>query len=186
MREITTGGIRNTVFAALMTALIIVGAYIAVPVPGSPVPVVLQNLFVILAGLLLGWKWGFVSVFLYLLLGAVGLPVFSAARGGIAHLLGPTGGYLIGFLPAVMISGAISEQRQSVGVLLLAAACGTVAVYLLGIPWLMASASLSLPAALGAGLLPFLAADVAKVIVATAVARAVDATELLLPREDAA
>lgn len=186
MREISSNDIRGSVYAALMTALIIVGAYISVPVPGSPVPIVLQNLFVILAGLLLGWKWGLASVGLYLFLGALGLPVFSAARGGLAHILGPTGGYLIGFLPAVMISGAISERRRSFLVLLLGGVLGAASVYVLGVPWLMASTSLSLPAALAAGLIPFVVADLVKTVVAAGVVRAVDATEILLPREDAA
>jgi biotin transport system substrate-specific component len=79
------------------------GAYIAVPLPVSPVPVVLQNLFVLLAGLLLPLRWAVASVALYLALGAIGLPVFSAARGGLAHFVGPTGGYLVGFLPAAAV-----------------------------------------------------------------------------------
>lgn len=186
MREINRSGIRGSVYAALMTALIIVGAYVAVPVPGSPVPIVLQNLFVILAGLLLGWKWGLVSVGLYLVLGTLGLPVFSAARGGLAHLIGPTGGYLIGFLPAVMVSGAISETGRSFPILILGGVLGAASVYLLGLPWLMASASLSLHAALAAGFFPFVIADLVKVVVAASVVRAVDATEILLPREDVA
>jgi biotin transport system substrate-specific component len=186
MDQITPSAVRNAVFASLMTALIVVGAYIAVPVPASPVPVVLQNLFVLLAGLLLGWKWGLISVALYLVMGAVGLPVFSAARGGMAHLLGPTGGYLIGFIPGVMIVGAIAETRRHIAVFAAAGLLGTATIYAFGVPWLMASGNLRINAALGVGVVPFIVPDLIKVAVAAAVARAVDATEIPLPREDTA
>src|SRR6056297_2752500 len=80
---------------ALLVALISAGAFISVPIPGSPVPIVLQNMFVILAGLVLPAGWAALTVGVYLLLGAVGLPVFAGATGGLAHLAGPTGGFLM-------------------------------------------------------------------------------------------
>ncbi|MFH2130143.1 MAG: biotin transporter BioY, partial [bacterium] len=95
--------LRLTVYAALFAALISAGAFMAIPI--GPVPIVLQNMFVLLAGVLLGWKWGAASVLIYLLAGAVGFPVFSAGRGGVAHLLGPTGGYLLSYIPAVIVAG---------------------------------------------------------------------------------
>ena len=99
--------IRGTVAGAAFTALTAVGAYISIPI--GPVPIVLQNFFVILAGLLLGPVRGLVSVTVYLLIGAVGLPVFAGGTGGIGHFFGPTGGYLVGFLPAVFLTGLISH-----------------------------------------------------------------------------
>ena len=92
---------------AAFTALITVGAYLSFPLPGSPVPVVVQNFFVIVAGMLLGPRHGVAAVAVYLVLGAVGFPVFSGGSGGVAHLVGPTGGYLLGYLPAVFVSGAL-------------------------------------------------------------------------------
>ena len=100
--------LRMTVYASLLAALTAAGAYLAIPI--GPVPIVLQNFFVFLSGLLLGSRWGFASISVYILVGACGLPIFSIGRGGIGHIMGPTGGYLIGFLPAVYIIGLISEK----------------------------------------------------------------------------
>lgn len=97
-----------SIYAALFASLMAAGAAIAIPI--GPVPIVLQNLFVLLAGLLLGGKWGAASVGIYLLAGALGMPVFSGGTGGIGRFAGPTGGYLIGFLPAVYIVGKTVEK----------------------------------------------------------------------------
>ena len=85
-----------TIYAALFAALTAVGAYMALPI--GPVPVVMQNLFVFLAGLILGGRWGLASVGIYLLAGAVGMPVFAGGTGGVGRFFGPTGGYLIGWI----------------------------------------------------------------------------------------
>ena len=90
---------RRMIRASLFTALMILGAFIRVPI--GPVPVTLSSLFVLLAGLLLGAGWGAAAVSMYLLLGALGLPVFTAG-GGIALFAGPTGGYLLGFLQLIL------------------------------------------------------------------------------------
>ena len=100
--------LRMLVFASLLAALMTAGAFISIPV--GPVPIVLQNMFVFLAGLLLGSRWGLASVGVYLLAGACGLPVFAGGMGGIGRIVGPTGGYLIGYLPAVFIIGYLSQK----------------------------------------------------------------------------
>src|SRR3972149_8733623 len=100
--------LRWMVLASLWAALTAVGAYIHVPI--GPVPIVLSTLFVLLSGLLLGSRWGLTSMCLYLLVGAIGMPVFAGGKGGLAHFLGPTGGYLFGFLFASWITGFISER----------------------------------------------------------------------------
>lgn len=87
--------LRMMVYALLLAVLTAAGAYLAIPI--GPVPIVLQNLFILLAGLLLGSRWGLASVRVYLLTGALGLPVFAGGLGGIGRLVGPTGGYLVGF-----------------------------------------------------------------------------------------
>jgi biotin transport system substrate-specific component len=166
----------ESIYAALFTGLITVGAYIAVPIPFSPVPIVLQNFFVLLAGLLLPARWAAASVALYLGLGAIGLPVFSAARGGLAHFAGPTGGYLVGFLPAAVACAAIAGSgavgRRGTARDALAASVGTLIIYALGVPWLAQVMDLTPAAALSAGVFPFLPGDVIKIVAAVAVARA--------------
>ena len=98
----------RTVLIALGAASTAVGAFIAIPLPFSPVPIVLQNFFILLIALVLGPRMGTASVALYLLLGALGLPVFAGGRGGFAHFYGPTGGYLAGFLLSAWITGALA------------------------------------------------------------------------------
>ncbi len=93
--------------ACLFAALISIGAYIAIPIPGTPVPIVLQNMFIILAGFILGPWWGLAAVIFYLMLGAAGLPVFSGGTGGLVKFAGPTGGYLLGYIPAIIVFGLV-------------------------------------------------------------------------------
>jgi biotin transport system substrate-specific component len=178
-----TPALADSIYAALFTGLITVGAYIAVPLPFSPVPIVLQNFFVLLAGLLLPARWAAASVGLYLALGAVGLPVFAAARGGLAHFAGPTGGYLVGFLPAAVVCALISGGARGEADAgapprgrglrdATAAGAGTAIIYALGTPWLARVADLEPAAAVAAGVLPFLPGDLLKIAAAVAVARA--------------
>ncbi|NLJ26720.1 MAG: biotin transporter BioY [Deltaproteobacteria bacterium] len=149
-----------------------VGAYI--PIPIGPVPIVLQNLFVLLAGLLLGGRWGFTSIGIYLLVGAVGMPVFTGGKGGVAHFIGPTGGYLIGFALCAFVTGWISEKasgRTSYDIL--AVITGSLLVYACGVPWLKAVTAMSWNKALVAGMLPFLMGDALKAALAVILARAI-------------
>ena len=168
----------RAVHAAVFSALIIVGTFIRIPL--GPVPIVLANMFVLLAGLFLGPLWGGISVGLYLFLGAAGLPVFSAG-GGAALFLGPTGGFLIGYLAAAVTAGLISSLgRDSVPVLLAAAAAGALVIYLIGVPWLMwrlsavSGNAVSLSKGLAVGALPFLPGDLLKIIAAVAIARSLN------------
>jgi biotin transport system substrate-specific component len=163
--------LRMTVYAALMAALMAAGAYIAIPV--GPVPIVLQNLFIMLAGLLLGPRWGTVSVGVYLLAGAFGLPVFSGGSGGLARFAGPTGGYLLGFLPAVYLIGLISRRKRRRALWdVLAMALGTGLIYAMGVSWLIVWTHMALQKALAAGVLPFLVGDALKIAAAVPIARA--------------
>jgi len=168
----STQQLRAMVYASLMAALTAVGAYIAIPI--GPVPIVLQNLFVMLTGLLLGSRWGLISIGIYLLAGAVGLPVFAGGTGGIGKFLGPTGGYLIGFAAAVYLIGLISERgRGSVVVDVLAMLAGSLVIYALGVGWLKVVTSMSLAKAASVGMLPFLIGDALKIAAAIPIARAV-------------
>lgn len=165
--------IRMSIVTATFTGLIILGAFIAVPLPISPVPIVLQNFFVLLAALLLGWKWAALSVLLYLLLGAVGLPVFSAARGGLGHFFGPTGGYLLGFLLSAIVTGLLRRPRGGLPANIPAGIAGVLVIYLVGVPWLRVVTEMTWPAALSAGLLPFLIGDGIKLAAALGAQRLV-------------
>ena len=160
-----------TVYSTLFAALMAVGAYMVLPI--GPVPVVMQNLFVFLAGLILGGRWGLASVGIYLLAGAVGLPVFAGGTGGVGRFFGPTGGYLIGYLPAVFLIGWIAAKtgQRPVGDIL-AMLCGTVVLYACGLVWLKLLTGLPWPKALAVGMLPFLPGDALKIAVAVPIARA--------------
>jgi len=113
----------------------VAGALISIPFPG--VPLVIANAFPWLAGLVLGPLWAGVSTGLYLLLGAFGLPVFAKGTAGIGVLLGNTGGFLVGYLLAALVVGALRDPAgRSLVRSALAVAAGLVVVYLAGIPWL--------------------------------------------------
>lgn len=159
-------------FALLMTALTVVGAYISISLPFSPVPITMSNLFVILGGLVLGKKWGLLSTVLYLLLGAIGLPVLAGGEGGIAHFFGPTGGYLIGFAVAAFAVGSLVEIGES-SVLkdALAVVAGYALIFTFGVPWLMYQLDFTFGKALTAGVFPFLPGAVFKGIVAVGLAK---------------
>lgn len=167
-----TQQLRSMVYASLMAALTAVGAYIAIPI--GPVPIVLQNLFVLLTGLLLGSRWGLISISIYLLAGAFGLPVFAGGTGGIGKFIGPTGGYLIGFAAAAYVIGLIAERgRGSVVIDVIAMLVGSLIIYGVGVPWLKVVTSMSMTKALSVGMLPFLIGDALKIAAAIPIARAV-------------
>ncbi len=162
--------LRMTAYASLLAALTAVGAYIAIPI--GPVPIVLQNLFVYLTGLLLGSRWGLMGIAAYLLAGAVGLPVFAGGKGGIGHLVGPTGGYLLGFLPAVALIGFVTEKTQGKMLFGIAAlVAGTVVIYACGVTWLSIVTGMTIVRSLVVGMVPFLLGDAVKITAALFIAR---------------
>lgn len=166
----TISTLRFSVLSSMMAALMAIGAYLHIPI--GPVPIVLTNLFVLLSGLLLGARWGLISGALYLFVGAIGMPVFYGGKGGLAHLFGPTGGYLFGFVFAAGIVGFISHR---IGYSLLgdiiAVIIGSVVIYIFGVPWLKAMAKISWEKAFILGMVPFLVGDVIKAVVAVLLAR---------------
>lgn len=160
------------VYSSLMAALIAVGAYLHIPV--GPVPIVLQNLFVLLAALLLGGRWALIAMSIYLLVGAMGIPVFAGAKGGLAHFMGPTGGYLAGFAVCAFVTGTISERSNgSLAVNAIAVVVGSLLVYAFGVPWLKLVTGMSWAKAATVGMLPFLIGDAIKATSAVLLARAV-------------
>lgn len=162
--------LKRMVQAALMAALTAAGAYIAIPV--GPVPIVLQNLFVMLAGLLLGGRWGLISVGVYLLAGAVGMPVFAGGTGGIGKFVGPTGGYLLGFAAAAYLIGIIAERGGGRVIIdIVAMVVGSAVIYAFGVTWLKVVTGMTVATAVAAGMLPFLIGDVVKIAAAVPIAR---------------
>jgi biotin transport system substrate-specific component len=160
---------------ALFAALIAGGGFISIPLPFSPVPIVLQNLFIVLAGLVLGPMLGSAAVLLYLMAGALGLPVFAGAAGGIARFSGPTGGFLVGYFFSALTAGIIAGKPLTVKEaplprLALAAALGFLAAYIPGLLWLFRFVG-TWPKTIVGGLLPFLPGDLIKAALVTAAAK---------------
>ncbi len=147
------------------------GARISVKLPFTPVPGTLQTLAVLLAGGLLGARVGAASQTLYLMMGIAGLPVFALPGAGPGYLLGPTGGFLAGFVVAAWTTGVILNRTRPLGVfgLLLSYLAGSVSLYLCGLIWLALIMGGDLRGALQAGLAPFVLFDLAKIVVASGV-----------------
>lgn len=168
---------------ALMAAVTAVAAQIAIPVPFSPVPFTLQVLAVVLAGLLLGPRYGALAMGVYLLIGAVGVPVFSEFRGGLGHVLGPTGGYLVSYPLAAAAAGlaantaASAPRNRALAVSFLWGVVALVVVYAVGATWLSFVTGISIAVAIAQGVLPFVIFDLVKIglaaLVGTAAAPAI-------------
>ncbi|HEY7860887.1 MAG: biotin transporter BioY [Gemmatimonadales bacterium] len=165
-RQLTAVGIVG--FAATMA----IAAQIAIPIPGTPVPFTLQPLAVVLAGLWLGPVAGATSMVLYLLAGAVGLPVFSPIGApGVLRLIGPTGGYLLATPAAAAIAGLVARRFPAFAGRMLASFLGIAMLYVGGVMQLeLLTGSLSRAAALGST--PFILADLGKVVVAAIISPA--------------
>jgi biotin transport system substrate-specific component len=143
---------------ATFVALIAAGAWVAIPV--GPVPVTLQTFFLLLAAPVMK-RHAVVPAAVYLLLGTLNLPVFHAGLSGIGVLLGPSGGFLVGFVPAALVAGLAYETRSR-PVRATGLACATGIIYACGVAWLMVSAGLTLPAAFLVGVIPFIPGDILK------------------------
>lgn len=161
---------RTVVFAAFIAVL---GIFPGIHVGGSGVPIVLQNVGPILAGCILGARRGTASVLLFLVLTAIGLPLLSGGRGGIAVFLGPTGGFMLGWIASAAVAGLIATRLRGprLPVLLLAGTAGLLADYAIGIPWLGMYTG-DLPAAAVQSLV-FVPGDAVKVVAAATIAAVV-------------
>ena len=163
--------LRRTIAVLLGTALVALAAQIAVPLPGTPVPLTLQPLAVLIVGGLLGSWLGAASLLLYLALGAAGLPVFTpVGLPGIARLLGPTGGYLLAYPLAAYAVGRLAGDGREIGRLALAAFAGLVLIHLGGLAQLLVITG-SLARAAQLATLPFLLGDFVKLVLAVLILR---------------
>jgi biotin transport system substrate-specific component len=159
-RTLTLVGIVG--FAVALAA----ASQIAIPLPNTPVPITLQPLVVVLAGLWLGPTAGAASMLLFLAAGAIGLPVFAPMGApGLARLLGPTGGYLLAYPIAAFVAGWLAPASAGFGRRVAAAAAGMLAIYVGGVAQLTLITG-SLERAAVMGLVPFVALDACKAVVA--------------------
>lgn len=161
---VTNGTARRVIGVAVFALATAFGARVAIPIPGTPVPFTLQVLCVLLAGSLLGARLGATSQLAYVAVGAMGAPIF-AAGGGLAYLLGPTGGYLLAFPLAALAVGAIAGRSGGLLRLTLGLVAGVVVIQAGGAAWLTTMTG-SLDQALRFGVGPFLLFDVAKITLA--------------------
>jgi biotin transport system substrate-specific component len=165
----------RVVVVLFATVLTIAAAQVSIPLPFTPVPFTLQPMVVLLAGAALGPRLGMTSQVLYLALGLAGLPVFAASPAlpqGFARLLGPTGGYLMAYPLAAFVAGSLAERgfdrRYLTSVLAMSA--GLSIVFAAGVAWLaFGTPHAGFSAAVATGLVPFLPADIVKVLLAATV-----------------
>lgn len=149
---------RIIAYTAAFIGLISIGAWVSIPF--FPVPLTLQTLFVLLAGAIMK-RYAIIPVSLYLVLGALGLPVFHTGATGLGILLGPTGGYLAGFVIAALVVGLFYECKSAT-MKITGLLAGTGLIYLCGVSWLMYSLSVGFVPAVISGVLPFLPGDLIK------------------------
>ena len=159
------GAIRDVALVAGGAALTAVAAQVAIPLPFTPVPLTLQTFAVLLVGASLGTVRGAASMLLYLAVGVAGAPVFSHGTSGWG---GASFGYVVGFVVAALLVGRLAERGATRGPVATAGVMvlGNLAIYAVGVPWLMAVAHVDLGKALALGVVPFLVGDAIKVAVA--------------------
>lgn len=157
---------------ALMAAVICVVGPFTLPI--GPVPITLAPLAILLSVYILGTKKGTIALLIYLLIGAVGVPVFSGFTGGIGKLAGPTGGYLVGYIIFALIAGwFIHRFYDKVVIQFLGMVLALAVLYAFGTAWLAYSAGMTFGAALAVGVLPFIVFDLIKIVIAIVLGRAV-------------
>ncbi len=164
--------VRGLTKKALLIALLCISAYIIIPMPFSPVPIVLTNLVLALIAYILSPRDTFITVLAYVMIGAVGLPVFAGGQGGFGILVGPTGGYIWGFLMAYPLLSFVKGDRYNFWRYTLTGIFVVIPiVYIMGMAGLMFELKISMYKAFMVGVLPFIFVDVVKIILAAAFAK---------------
>ena len=159
--------VKDMTLTAVMAALVCIAGPLTVP--AGPIPLSLATLAVYLAGAVLGKKRGTLAVALYLLIGIIGVPVFSGFSGGFQKLAGVTGGYLVGYLPCAFLSGLGAERAEEesrIWILPAKMAAGTAVLYTIGTAWFMIQSGNALGTALSLCVVPFLPGDAVKIAAA--------------------
>ena len=165
--------LKPLVFAALFAALLAAVAPFKIPLGFTPVPITLQTVVVLLAGAMLGARYGALSMILYDVVGALGLPVFAGGGSGFGALIGPTGGYLLSYPIAAFVIGWYVQKRKKAKYLdyVIAMIAGTIIIYVLGASWGMVVTGLGIYAILAGWVLPFIIGDTIKLLAAAYIAK---------------
>ena len=173
--------LKKMMFAALFAALTAAVSPIKIPLGFTPVPITLQTLMVLLAGALLGANLGALSQALYVLVGALGLPVFAGGGSGFGALFGPSGGFLFGFIAAAYVVGKIVEKVKKPGYLQLVIAMliGSLVIYVFGVSGGLIATGLPLTQILVGWVLPFIIGDIIKLVAASIIAYKFDMSRYL-------
>jgi len=162
--------VRDLCYISLFATLIAVSGYIIIPLPFSTVPVTAQTLAIMLAGGLLPPAHAAISVLVFLMMGAVGIPVFAGGAAGLGIILGKTGGYLLGFLVgAVFISFTKGHKPSFLRLLTVYTTGGIVLVYAFGVLWLAQVTGMDMGKAFVFGAIPFIPGDIAKILIAAVI-----------------
>ncbi|MFR5875442.1 MAG: biotin transporter BioY [Eubacterium sp.] len=159
----------DVVYIGLSAALIAICSWISIPLP--TVPITLQTMGVVLIASLFGAKRGMIATVIYIVLGAIGVPVFSEFSGGIGVLTGPTGGYIIGFIFTAIIVGITADKTNKLWALILSMVAGILVCYAFGTAWFAyvyakTSGAQPLMTILGWCVFPFLLPDAVKIVIA--------------------
>lgn len=158
--------IKDLTRSSIFTALIIVLSYVTIPLPLSPVPVTGQSLAIMLAASILTAKQTILSILTYIFLGIAGLPIFAGGTNGIAAILGPRGGYVVGFLIGGIIINLLKGKNYRPARLIVANTLGGIIVlYICGVIWLSFVTGIDIYEAIISGALPFLPGDIFKAII---------------------
>jgi biotin transport system substrate-specific component len=167
---------REMILTAFFAALTAAGAFITIPLPY--IPLTLQFFFCTLSGVVLGSRLGMLSQIVYVAIGLVGLPVFAGGQGGFTYIFKPSFGFLIGFIIAAYVVGKIVESSSKINFskLFIAQIIGLLAVYIVGVSYMLfivniyLAKSMTLMVALKAGVIPFVIADLVKILLSTTIA----------------
>ena len=163
-QEVTHAARRGKTYRMAMTALMAAVTCVLAPmaIPIGPVPISFTNLAIYLSLYLLGWKRGTVSYLVYVLIGAVGVPVFSGFTGGLGKLAGATGGYIVGFIPMAVIAGLVIDRYRNRGLQLAGMIVGTAVCYAFGTAWFCFVMDSTPMAALSLCVIPFIPGDLVR------------------------
>ena len=181
-KNMQQSNLKLLVFSALFAALTAAIAPFKIPLGFTPVPITLQTLAVLMSGAMLGPYYGALAMILYVVVGALGLPVFAGGGSGIGAVLGPTGGYLISYFIAAFVIGKVVQMRNDPKYIdyVVAMLAGTLIIYLLGASWAMVVLpELTLAAVLTGWVLPFIIGDTIKLLIAAYIANTVKLKQYL-------
>jgi biotin transport system substrate-specific component len=158
--------IKEMTTVAIFSALTAILSQISIPLPFSPVPITFQILAIYISSIILGSKLGAISQIIYMLLGAIGLPVFPNFSGGLHSIMGPTGGYIISFPIIAFIIGKLSEKELPFITIAIGLILSLLVCYSIGVLQLSFITKMSIQKSIVVGALPFIPLDIVKIIIA--------------------